>query len=77
MVFTGFSRLRADSNAGFYNHSNEHLRSVNCKDFLTIWVTVSFSRKILCHGVGHLPSNMLDRMTVKTRRHYSDNKRSV
>jgi hypothetical protein len=47
---------RASELAGPFEHGNEPSGFVQAGDFLTTWVTVSFSKRILLCGVSYLPT---------------------
>jgi hypothetical protein len=49
---TGFKWLMKGSNGGILVYSNAPSDSTKAGNFLTNWVTSSFSRKALHHGVG-------------------------
>jgi hypothetical protein len=49
---TGFGWLRIESSGGYCEHCNEHSVSIKNTGYcLTCYVTISFSKNILHHGV--------------------------
>jgi hypothetical protein len=53
-IITYYEMLHSASKTGCFEHGNELLSSIKGGNFLTSWVTISFSRMILLHAISYL-----------------------